>query len=83
MSAPATERPAGLDADEVVVMLLAELARRRALPTFGPATLPKAREAASRLLWTLGVEDCGDPIAPVVDLAAHRAAVGGGRDGRA
>lgn len=81
MTAPAVD-VAALDADGVVVLVLVELARQGVMPTFGPATMVKAREAAGRLLWAMGVEDCGDPLAPVVDLAARRAALGGGRDAR-
>lgn len=82
MSAAAAGLPAFTSA-ALVRLVLVELAKRGALPTFGPATLPKAQEAAARLLWAMGVEDQADPLAEVVDLAAYRAALGGGRDARA
>lgn len=70
---PAPRLPA-FTVDDIVLHVLLELDKRDALPTFGPATLPKACEAAGRLLGALGVEDTTDPLAEVVDLGAYAAA---------
>lgn len=73
MSAEAVPSGDGYSGLDVVRAVLLALAQRGITPEVGPSSVPKAVEAAGRLLRFLGVEDGTDQLADVIDLAAARA----------